>query len=168
MPVVLSVVGRNALSTRQPCQPVARNQEPATVIHNNKNDPLIMSENSRTASLSRCSRCMPPQQEVKRRSYKCGTPVAQLEWVGSLQVGRWTHWLLLQLHLRVLCVSEKSFMLQCCLWTWFKDEAPIRCGGGRIWSIVFVPGTRVLESSIHVCSFFPGKRVLSHGNWARR
>ena len=152
MPVVLSVVGRNALSTRQPCQPVARNQEPATVIHNNKNDPLIMSENSRTASLSRCSRCMPPQQEVKRRSYKCGTPVAQLEWVGSLQVGRWTHWLLLQLHLRVLCVSEKSFMLQCCLWTWFKDEAPICCGGGRIWGIVLVPG----------------KRVLSHGNLERK
>jgi len=32
VPVVLSVVGRNALSTRQPCQPVARNQEPATVF----------------------------------------------------------------------------------------------------------------------------------------
>ena len=38
MPVVLSVVGRNALSTRQPCQPVARNQEPATVVYNNKSD----------------------------------------------------------------------------------------------------------------------------------
>ena len=37
MPVVLSVVGRNALSTRQPCQPVARNQEPAKVVHNNNN-----------------------------------------------------------------------------------------------------------------------------------
>ena len=145
--MVLSVVGRSALSTRQPCQPVARNQEPAKVVQNNKSDPLINSESSQTASLSRCSRSMPPQQEVKRRSYKCGTPVARLEWVGSLQVGRWTHWLI-QLHLRVLCVSEKPLMLQCCLWTWFKDEAPIRCGGGRIWGIVFLPGTRALESSL--------------------
>merc|ERR1712200_136117 len=31
-PGVLSVVGRRALSTRQPCQPVARNQEPAKVF----------------------------------------------------------------------------------------------------------------------------------------
>ena len=61
---------------------------------------------------------------------------------------RWDVDWLIQLHLRVLCVSEKSLMLQCCLWTWFKDEAPIRCGGGRIWGIVLVPGTRALESSL--------------------